>query len=63
MSILVRNGNGINDIEWVDTVQNGNKVFLNSKTWQIVGSGQTYNCLQRIGNKISDIDYNIIEIQ
>lgn len=57
MSVLIRTGNNINDVEWTNNLLSGNKIFLDNKTWKIVESGQSYNCLQRIGDKIIEVDY------
>lgn len=57
MSVLIRTGSGITDVEWIDNLVNGNKVFIDTKDWIVYQSGHNYNCLQRIGNMLNEVDY------
>ena len=49
MSVLIRTGTGINDVQWKEKAGVGDKVFTSGKVWQQAASGGTYNCLQRTG--------------
>ena len=57
MSILVRTGTGINDVQWKDSINAGEKVFTSGKVWKQTASGGSYTCLQRTGGGINDVAY------
>lgn len=57
MSVLIRTGSGITDVEWTDNLVNGNEVFIDTKDWITYQSGHNYNCLQRIGDMPNEVDY------
>ena len=52
MSILVRTGNGVNDVTWKDKRTSGDKVFLRNQTWVTTAMGGSYECLHRTGGAL-----------
>ena len=62
MSVLVRTGTGINDVQWKDKANAGDKIFTSGKVWQQSASGGTYTCLQRTGGGIADVAYKSITV-
>lgn len=62
MSILVRTGTGINDVQWKDSINAGEKVFTSGKVWQQTAQGGSYTCLQRTGEGINDIQYKQLKM-
>ena len=63
MSILVRTGTGINDVQWKDSINAGEKVFTSGKVWQQTASGGSYTCLQRTGGGINDVAYKNLSLR